>query len=337
MTLSPVAGIHTTPRQISRAAEPVAAIVDRARGGDREAFADLYVRYRLQIYTYLLRRTHNRELSEDLTGDVFVRALDRIGTFTWHGRDVGAWLATIARNLLLDHYKSSRCRREIPTGDMYDRDLNVADIGEQVTEYLARAELIAELHNALAELSPDQRECLRLRYWHDLPFDEIGRRMDRSVYAAKMLKERALRNLSAPHIQAALLELTHSGRSMAPMASGSRAVSPSPTQACAAPHASPCVPSPRRPAPSNHLAPGRSRSMATPDKPATLAPLTVDQAVALVLLRDGFSERSITQRTGIPRDALYRLAAAYAITAPHGTVEGHRCHEAADKPEKEAR
>lgn len=70
--------------------------------------------------------------------------------------------------------------------------------------------------------------------------------------------------------------------------------------------------------------------MATPDAmPATLPPLTDDQAVALVLLRDGFSERSITQRTGIASDTLYRLAAAHGITAPHGSMEGHRCHEAA--------
>ena len=69
--------------------------------------------------------------------------------------------------------------------------------------------------------------------------------------------------------------------------------------------------------------------MATPDAmPATLPPLTASQAVALVLLRDGFTERIITQRTGISGDALYRLAAAHGITAPHGTVEGHRCHEA---------
>jgi RNA polymerase sigma-70 factor (ECF subfamily) len=61
--------------------------------------------------------------------------------------------------------------------------------------------------------------------------------------------------------------------------------------------------------------------------PATLAPLTAAQAVALVLLREGYRERSITQRTGIPGDTLYRLAAAHHITAPHGTVEGHRCHE----------
>jgi RNA polymerase sigma-70 factor (ECF subfamily) len=70
--------------------------------------------------------------------------------------------------------------------------------------------------------------------------------------------------------------------------------------------------------------------MATPDAmPAPLPLLTASQAVALVLLRDGLSERSITQRTGIGGNTLYRLAAAHGITAPHGTVEGHHCHEAA--------
>ncbi|MCX4581053.1 hypothetical protein OHB41_49775 [Streptomyces sp. NBC_01571] len=67
--------------------------------------------------------------------------------------------------------------------------------------------------------------------------------------------------------------------------------------------------------------------MATPDP--VHAPLTAAQAVALVLLRDGRTERSISQRTGTSGDDLYRLAAAHGITAPHATVEGHRCHEAA--------
>ncbi|WP_331720270.1 sigma-70 family RNA polymerase sigma factor (plasmid) [Streptomyces sp. NBC_00289] len=307
----------TTTRKTSEAEEPVTAIVDRARGGDREAFGVLYVRYRPQIYTYLLRRTHDQQLSEDLTSDVFVRALARIGAFTWRGSDFGAWLATIARNRLLDHYKSARHRREVPTGDMYDQDLAVGDIGEQVSEYLARTDVLTELRKALAGLTPDQWECLWLRYWHDLPFSEIGEHMDRSVQAAKMLKERALQNLSAPEIKAALLHAASSSRTS------------SPSKACAAPQTSPRVPSPRRPTPSDHLDSGRTRPMATDAMPATLTPLTASQAVALVLLREGYRERSITQRTDIADDTLYRLAAAHGITAPHGTVEGHRCHEAA--------
>ncbi|MFF3488718.1 RNA polymerase sigma factor [Streptomyces sp. NPDC002701] len=304
----------------------VSTTVDRARSGDRQAFADLYVRYRPQIHTYLLRRTHDQQLSEDLTSDVFVRALDRIGTFTWRGHDFGAWLATIARNRLLDHFKSARYRREVPTGDMYDHDLAVADIGEQVTENLASADVLAALRDALAGLTRAQQECLRLRYWHDLPHAEIGRRLNRSQHAATILHQRALRSLRAPHIQAALTESARTAQRTAPVEAASRTASPTPPQAYAVPHAPPRVPSPRRPAPSDPPNPGRIHPMATS---AISAPLTAGQAVALVLLRDGSSERSITQRTGISGDTLYRLAAGHDISGPHGTVEGHRCHEAA--------
>ncbi|WP_369384072.1 RNA polymerase sigma factor [Streptomyces sp. cg36] len=231
----------TTTRQASKAEESVTALVDRARCGDREAFADLYVRYRPQIYTYLLRRTHDRQLSEDLTGDVFVRALARISAFTWRGSDFGAWLATIARNRLLDHYKSARHQRETPTGDLSDHDVALGDIGERVCDDLARTSVVAELRTALAGLTPGQRECLWLRYWHDLSFPEIGARMNRSTNAAKVLKERALQNLRTPDNRAALRQA----------ASGTRTRSPSPS--LTTPRAVPRLPTPRRPAPSPHL------------------------------------------------------------------------------------
>ncbi|MER6408883.1 hypothetical protein ABT269_36570 [Streptomyces viridosporus] len=60
------------------------------------------------------------------------------------------------------------------------------------------------------------------------------------------------------------------------------------------------------------------------DRPA----LTVGQAVALTLLRNGYTQRAIQARTDVAPDDLYRLAAAHHIAAPHGTCEGHACHEA---------
>ncbi|MFF7987011.1 sigma-70 family RNA polymerase sigma factor [Streptomyces sp. NPDC007901] len=299
----------TTTRPASEAEQPVAAIVDRARGGDREAFGVLYARYQPQIYAYLLRRTGDRQLSEDLTGDVFVRALTRIGTFTWRGSDIGAWLNTIARNLLFDYFRSSRFRREWPTADMRDHDQAVTDAVDQVTDRLALAPVVGELRKAITGLTPDQQECLRLRWWHDLPFAEVGRRMNRSGHAAQILHRRALSNLSAPHIKAAL---SGPARPEAGIPPGTFAASTT----------SPLLP--------GQNTPGRTRPMATPDATVTLTPLTASQAVALVLLREGYRERSITQRTGVTADTLYPLAATHHITAPHGTVEGHRCHEAAD-------
>ncbi|WP_460074096.1 sigma-70 family RNA polymerase sigma factor [Streptomyces sp. YKOK-I1] len=306
--------VDTTTRHTFEAEEPVTAIVDRARRGDREAFGLLYARYQPQIYAYLLRRTGDRQLSEDLTGDVFLRALARISAFTWRGSDIGAWLSTIARNLLFDYFRSSRFRREWPTADMRDHDQAVDDAVEQITEKLALAPVVGELRKAIAGLTPDQQECLRLRSWYDLPFAEVGRRMNRSQHAAQILHRRALSNLKAPHIKAALSCPTRPDAGI-------------PSGAFAAGAASPVLPG------QNTL--GRTPVMATSAAPASngstaVVALTADQAVALVLLRDGYCERSIIQRTGIDGDTLYELAAAHDISAPHGTVEGHRCHEAAD-------
>ena len=69
---------------------------------------------------YIYFRVGSHPLAEDLTSETFLRALRRITDFTWQGRDFGAWLVTIARNLVADHFKSGRYRLEITTGEVID-------------------------------------------------------------------------------------------------------------------------------------------------------------------------------------------------------------------------
>jgi RNA polymerase sigma-70 factor (ECF subfamily) len=95
-------------------------LVERAQAGEAEAFGLLYDRYFDTVFRFVYFRVGNRQLAEDLTSDTFLRALKRIGSFTWQGRDLGAWLVTIARNLVADHFKSGRYRLEITTGDVLD-------------------------------------------------------------------------------------------------------------------------------------------------------------------------------------------------------------------------
>lgn len=68
--------------------------------------------------------------------------------------------------------------------------------------------------------------------------------------------------------------------------------------------------------------------MASPAITGQPPALTAGQAVALTLLRDGYTERTIQARTDVAPSDLYRLAALHDITAPHGTIEGHGCHRA---------
>ncbi|MEU2775419.1 sigma-70 family RNA polymerase sigma factor [Streptomyces sp. NPDC007162] len=94
--------------------------VEHAQAGDGAAFAQLYTAYSDTVYRYVYYRVGGRATAEDLTSEVFARALQRLSTFTWRGRDFGAWLVTIARNLVADHFTSARFRLEVTTGEPLD-------------------------------------------------------------------------------------------------------------------------------------------------------------------------------------------------------------------------
>ncbi len=173
----------------------VVALVERAHDGDEHAFADLYDRYIDQIYGYVRRRVGNREIAEDLTGDVFLRAWRRFDRFEWQGVDLGAWLTTIARNRVNDHFKSARFRLERSTDEIGDRDAAPRnDLPEKVAE--AR-ELARSLAEALDQLKGEHREVIELRFVHDMSVSETAAVMGRTVGATKALQYRALRALAA--------------------------------------------------------------------------------------------------------------------------------------------
>src|SRR5262249_58120274 len=91
-------------------AHEVWALVERAQQGDTEAFGLIYDRYVDTVFRFIYFRVGSRPLAEDLTSDTFLRALKRISSFAWQGRDLGAWLVTIARNLVADPFKAGRYR-----------------------------------------------------------------------------------------------------------------------------------------------------------------------------------------------------------------------------------
>lgn len=169
------------------------ALVELARGGDVEAFGLLYDHYQPMVYRYLHYRTSSRVIAEDLTSETFFRALRGLGGFRWQGRDFGAWLTTIARNLLLDHAKSGRTRLERTTDD--DRHFDSVAEGPEA-EVLAT--ITGELlRQAMGRLSSEQRECLVLRFMEGCSIAETAVVLGRSEGAVKQLQLRAVRNLAA--------------------------------------------------------------------------------------------------------------------------------------------
>ena len=155
-------------------ANRLAALVELARTGDSEAFALLYDHYHPIVYRFLYYRTGSVTLTEDLTSETFVRALRGIGTFRWQGKDFGAWLTTIARNLAVDHFKSGRVRLEHTTEDM-GAQLDPGDGPESavLTSLTNRA-----LLTALRELPREQRDCLIMRFLQGFSIADTARVLD---------------------------------------------------------------------------------------------------------------------------------------------------------------
>ena len=177
------------------AAAEVWALVERAQAGDGAAFGLIYDRYLDTVFRFIYFRVGSRPLAEDLTADTFLRALKRINSFTWQGRDLGAWLVTIARNLVADHFKSGRYRLEVTTGDVLDADQ--ADRGPEGSPELAVVDHITNvaLLGAVKQLNPEQQECIVLRFLHGFSVAETAHAMGKNEGAIKALQYRAVRAL----------------------------------------------------------------------------------------------------------------------------------------------
>ena len=173
----------------------IAGLVTLAQQGDAEAFGLVYDCYVDQIYRYLYYRVGSHALAEDLTSETFLRALRRIDSFTYTGKDIGAWFTTIARNLVTDHVKSSRFKLEVSTADMLDADdprHAHSGVEQEVIDRLQNAALL----DAVKQLKPEQQECIVLRFLQGLSVAETAGVMARTEGAVKQLQLRAVRALA---------------------------------------------------------------------------------------------------------------------------------------------
>ncbi|MEV4456686.1 sigma-70 family RNA polymerase sigma factor [Microbispora sp. NPDC049633] len=169
------------------------SLVLRAKTGDSEAFGMLYDHYLELVYRYVYFRVGSHALAEDLTSETFLRALRGIAEFTWQGRDFGAWLVTIARNLITDHFKSGRNRLEVTTAEILDTPLD----GPHIPENAVVANMVNErVMQAIKQLGAEQQECVILRFLHGMSLAETAKIMGKKSGAIKALQFRAIRALA---------------------------------------------------------------------------------------------------------------------------------------------
>lgn len=185
-------GLATSSAEDEAVGTRLIALVELARNGDKEAFGQLYDHYQPSVYRFLYYRVGSMTLAEDLTAETFFRALRSMHSFRWQGKDFGAWLMTIARNLTADHFKAGRTRLEQTTEDMQTLDSTSESPEIEVLSSLTNESLL----RALGELPTEQRECLIMRFLQGLSIAETAEILGRSSGAVKQLQLRGVRNLA---------------------------------------------------------------------------------------------------------------------------------------------
>ena len=158
-------------------------------------FIELYETNFNLVYAYVARRVRHRAETEDLTADVFRRALQSLPRFKWTGAPFAAWLFRIASNLIADRAKRNAKEEPASSGDAaLPSPPQLQTPGEQQTD-LEECERRAQLFTLVDELPDDQRRVVVMRFAEEKSIGEIAGELGRSEGAVKQLQFRALENL----------------------------------------------------------------------------------------------------------------------------------------------
>jgi RNA polymerase sigma-70 factor, ECF subfamily len=159
----------------------------RARKGDDEAFALLVESYQRPVYNLCYRMLGDAQEAEDAAQESFWRAYQALHRYDPQ-RSFITWLLSIAAHYCIDQQR----RRRVPTFSMDLITEEIVPDGEPSPEYVAsQSEQDRMLHELMAQMKPQDRAALVLRYWYDFSDQEIGQALSLSVSAVKSRLHRA--------------------------------------------------------------------------------------------------------------------------------------------------
>lgn len=164
------------------------AIIKKCQAGNREDFALLYDAYVNKIYSFIYFRTQHKETAEDLTSRAFMKALEKIKSFNPELGNFSAWLYRIARNSVIDHYRTKKNETDI--ADIWD----LSD-GQDIERDIDTKEKLKAVDAYLKTLKSEQREIIIMRVWQGMSYLEIAEVLGRSEASCKMTYLRAIARL----------------------------------------------------------------------------------------------------------------------------------------------
>lgn len=159
---------------------------------DPAKFDALYELHFERVYYFLVRRVRDRVTAEDLTSEVFHKALANLAAYEWRGAPFSAWLLRIAANALADQHKRAS-REQPPSGHQQNPD----DHPDPTSPDLEVIDYHARLFRLVDQLPAAQRQVIRERFVEQRSIREIAGRLNKTEGAIKQLQFRALETLRA--------------------------------------------------------------------------------------------------------------------------------------------
>jgi RNA polymerase sigma factor (sigma-70 family) len=165
--------------------------------GNNKAFEILLLRYKSKVYTYIYLIVRNRELTEDIFQDTFIKAIATIqqGRYVESGKFLG-WVNRIAHNLIIDHFRREKNENTF-SADAVDYDIvNNAKLSEKsVEDTLSNEQVLADVVHLIDLLPHSQQKVIRMRFFEDMSFKEIAEKTDVSINTALGRMRYALLNM----------------------------------------------------------------------------------------------------------------------------------------------
>jgi RNA polymerase sigma-70 factor, ECF subfamily len=162
-----------------------------AAQADLSKFDVLYELHFDRVYFFIVSRVHDRTIAEDLTSEVFHKALANLRNYQWRGTPFSAWLFRIASNAIVDHFKRSVRERQ---ADELQHTLARPDLSSTDLDFIERDVHFVRLVEQLPEV---QRRVVCERFVEERSIREIARRLSKTEGAIKQLQFRALQTLRA--------------------------------------------------------------------------------------------------------------------------------------------
>ncbi|WP_343616295.1 sigma-70 family RNA polymerase sigma factor [Flavobacterium sp.] len=170
--------------------------IEKAKKGDQIAFTFLLDYFWNEVYSFMLKRTENETVAEDITIETFSKAFDKISSYNPEFQ-FNTWLIAIAKNVHIDLLRKKRTNLFIEITDNEDQQAyNIADPTPSAEDALIKEQNLSRLLQCIKELKPHYQEVIQLRYFQEMSYQEIANKINEPLSSVKVKLLRAKKLLA---------------------------------------------------------------------------------------------------------------------------------------------